>query len=63
MKSSSYQVVKKQSNIKQSSIKDIKPKSPNKMKQTDSVDFEMNEADENFKGSNMTKINMNSGGY
>lgn len=33
------------------------------MKQTDSVDFEINEFEEDFKGSNMIKINMNSGGY
>lgn len=33
------------------------------MKQTDSVDYELNEPDEDFKGSIMTKINMNSGGF
>lgn len=55
--------MKKPQAIKQSSIKDIKPKSSNKMKQTDSVDYELNEPDEDFKGSIMTKINMNSGGF
>ncbi len=33
------------------------------MKQTESVDLEINEPEEDFKGSNMIKINMNSGGY
>ena len=34
------------------------------MKQTDSVDFDIDEPEEeDFKGSNMIKINMNSGGY
>jgi hypothetical protein len=33
------------------------------MKQTDSVDLGTSELDEGFSGSNMTKINTNSGGY
>lgn len=63
MKESLYQGAKKPQKIKQSSIKDLKPNVPNKMKQTDSVDLGASELDEDFVGSNMIKINLNSGGY